>query len=114
MRAGTLDRSIKLWRYQQVGVSGHNEPIIDWDLIRTLRAAVKPLGADERFGADQVFATRTTTFTTRWFPGLQTTDVIGFDGEFYDITGIAETGRRVGYEITATWRAGSLSGVDEG
>ena len=111
MRSGKLDRSVTLWRWHQVGTNTYNEPIMDWAQIRSLRATVIPLTADERFGADQVFAVRTLTFRTRWVPDLATTDVIGFEGSYFDITGVAEIGRRRGHEITATHRAGLLEGV---
>jgi SPP1 family predicted phage head-tail adaptor len=111
MKAGPLNRRIALWRYTQTGTSEFNEPIFTWSVVMAnMPANVKPLTADERFGSDQVFAVRTMAFTTRWFDGLTTEDVIAFDGGHYDITGIAEIGRHGGYEITAKWREGALEG----
>lgn len=97
-------RVIEVWRFAEVGKTPYNEPILAWTRIKVLAAMVKPLRAAERFESSQVFATSEMVFRVRWFADLQPTDLIVFDGKQYDITGIAELGRRRRYEITATWR----------
>jgi head-tail adaptor len=81
-------------------------------VLHTIRAKATFLRAAERIGSDQEFAVKELRFTTRFFD-LQPTDVIRFDGQNFDVEGIAELGRREGLEITATWRAGALEDLDE-
>ncbi|HUS97119.1 MAG TPA: phage head closure protein [Hyphomicrobiaceae bacterium] len=78
------------------------EPIETWTTIRTLHAARKDVRGWERFRADQELAARTSTFTMRWFAGLTAKMRIQHDSTVWDIEGIAELGRRVALEVTAT------------
>lgn len=108
MKAGDLNRLITVLRREQTGTTIANEPIFEWLPVRRISANVRYLKADERFDGNQVFAWSTVVFKTRWFPGLEPTDVISFDGRNYNVSGYAEIGRRVGLEITGTWRQGDL------
>jgi len=109
LRAGQFDRVIQIWRYTEIGRDPiFNTPIMEWAAIHTIRARTTYLRGAERVGAGQEFAVREVRFTTRWFDDLQHTDVIRFDGDNWDIEGIAEIGRREGLEISATWRQGAL------
>ena len=109
MRAGQYDRVIQIWRYTEIGRDPiFNTPIYEWAAIHTIRARTTFLRAAERIGGGQEFAVKELRFATRWFDDLQPTDVIRFDGENFDIEGIAELGRREGLEIAATWRQGHL------
>lgn len=109
MRAGDLNRSIVIKRRVQIGTTPSNEPIFEWQPVRKMAANVRPMKADERFDGSQVFAWSTVVFKIRWIPDLVQTDVIVFDGRNYNVSGIAEIGRRVGLEVTATWRQGVLT-----
>jgi len=108
MKSGDLNRFIKVLRREQTGTSIANEPIFGWNTVRRISANVRYLKADERFDGNQVFAWSTVVFKTRWFPGLEPTDIISFDGRNYNVKGYAEIGRRVGLEITAEWKEGGL------
>lgn len=113
MRAGQFDRVIEIWRYTQIGLDPiFNVPILEWAAIHTIRAKTSFLRAAERIGSGQEFAVRELRFTTRYFDDLQPTDVIRFDGDNWDIEGIAEIGRREGLEISATWRQGALEDIE--
>jgi SPP1 family predicted phage head-tail adaptor len=109
MRAGQFDRVIQIWRLTEIGRDPiFNTPVLEWNSVHTIRARATFLRAAERIGAGQEFAVKELRFTTRYFDDLQATDVIRFDGQNYDVEGIAEIGRREGLEISATWRQGGL------
>lgn len=78
------------------------QPVETWATIRTVRAARKDMRGWERFRTDQELAARESVFTTRWFSGLTSEMRISHDGMIWDITGLAELGRRQFHEITAT------------
>jgi head-tail adaptor len=107
MRAGDLNRKITVKRRAQIGTSSTNEPTFEWQTFKTVAANAKFLRAGERLESGQKFAAKAMVFKTRWM-ALEPTDIIVFDGSNFDITGIAEIGRRVGLEITAEWRQGVL------
>ncbi|SIQ98746.1 head-tail adaptor [Rhizobium sp. RU35A] len=111
MRAGDLNRTITILRKVQIGApNDYGEYETIWQIVHRLRANVKWGAVAERLDgtANQRFAAGTVAFKVRWFADLHPTDVIGFDGKFYNIVGSTEIGRRVGLEITATWRQGEL------
>lgn len=104
MRAGKLDRRITI---EQAAYSqddfGQEQPV--WTTFAERAAQRMDMKGTERFAANQVMATITATFRIRYLPGLKPTMRIVHEGKTYDITGIAELGRRRGLEITATARA---------
>lgn len=111
MRAGDLNRSIAILRKVNVGEpNDYGEYETEWQTIHRPRANVKWGQVAEKVDttASQRFAAATVTFRTRWIADLRPTDVVTFDGRNYNILGSAEVGRRVGLEITATWRQGEL------
>lgn len=78
------------------------QPIETWVTIRTVKADRKDVRAWERFRSDQELAARTSVFTMRWFSGLDAKMRLSHDGLIWDIEGLAELGRRVALEVTAT------------
>lgn len=110
MRAGDLNRTIAIMRQVEIGRDIYDEPITEWQSIHRPRAGVKWAKVEERVDAtaNQRFAAATVTFKIRWLPDVLPTDIIRFDRKNYNIVGQAEIGRRVGLELTATWRQGEL------
>jgi SPP1 family predicted phage head-tail adaptor len=78
------------------------QPIETWATVRTVRAARRDMRGLERLRADQELAARTAIFTMRWFSGLTAKMRLSHDDLIWDIEGIAELGRRVALEVTAT------------
>lgn len=78
------------------------QPVETWSTFRTARAARQDMRGRERFRSDQELAERTSIFTMRWFSGLTAEMRLSHDDLFWDIEGIAELGRRVALEVTAT------------
>ena len=78
------------------------QPIEVWATERTLKAAREDVRGLERIRANQELGERTAVFTFRWFPGLHSKKRLNHDGLIWDIENIAERGRRVVLEVTAT------------
>lgn len=75
------------------------ETLVVW---RTVRAAYKDLRGWERFRTDQELAARVRVFTWRWHSGLHAKQKLRHDDMIWDIEGLADIGRRVALEVTAT------------
>jgi SPP1 family predicted phage head-tail adaptor len=105
MRAGTLDRRVTVLRRVQVGETPLNEPIFEWQEVRTVWAAKVHKSEDEKFAASQVYAQRVVTFRTRFMSDLAETDRLVCDGLTYNLKGIRELGRRDGLEVAAEWQS---------
>lgn len=103
MRAGDLDRQITI----EVPTETPNaigEPIQSWAAFATVWAKVGPVRGRERFTADQVAAEADTTFRIRWLAGVTEKMRVSYDGRLYDITYIAELGRRDGLDLQTVMR----------
>lgn len=72
-----------------------------WSDLRTIWAGLKYESADEEFAANQGYARRVVTFTTRFTSDLTAADRVECDGVAYEIKGIREIGFRDGLEIKA-------------
>lgn len=94
-RAGLVDdgyTSVEAW-------ANHGAPV---------SASKKDVSDRERMAAMEVSATITTRFQVRYSAftaGITPKDRLVCEGREYDITGIKEVGRRVGFEMTANARA---------
>jgi len=104
MRAGKLDRRLTITRRVQAGTDGLNQPVFEWQAVRTVWAAKIHKSEDEQFAAAQRYATRTVTFRTRYFADVVETDRLQCEGQTYNVTGIREIGRRAGLDIAAEWQ----------
>lgn len=103
MRAGRLDRRLTISRRVETGRDDLNNPVFEWQTVRTVWAAKIHKSEDEAFAASQHYSKRTVTFRTRYFADVTETDRLEIDGAVYRITGIREIGRRAGLEISAEW-----------
>lgn len=99
--AGRLDRLVVIERKTEAqGSTG--QPVETWAEWKRVWMGKRDIKANERFRADQQLAEETTVWLSHWIDGLTTSDRLNVDGKVYDITGLAEVGRRAGFEITAT------------
>lgn len=103
MRAGNLDRRIKLFRRDNT-TDNYGEEIITWTEIAETWAEWQPLRASERWDAQQVVAEAAGKFRIRYRTGLTPLHAVEWNGEQYDITGIEEIGRHQGIFLHVKWR----------
>ena len=99
-----MDRFITIEEFTSVQ-DAFGQETETWTEFATVWAEKVDIKARERFAAAQDIAEETTRFRLRYLLGVSPKMRIVDDGKTYDIEGIAELGRRVGMEITATARA---------
>lgn len=95
-----LDRRIRIER-RTATQDAAGEAIITWVLVRTAWAHVRPMTSRERFNAQRDVAFRASTFTVRWFSGVDETHRIIFEDKEWNVTGVEELGRRQYLRISA-------------
>lgn len=86
------------------GVDAWNQPNGSYLELATVWAHVADPGAREREEADQTVTVRTKIFTIRHRGDVTTRNEITYDSDTYEITAIAEIGRKEGLRITAVAR----------
>ena len=101
MNIGTLDRRITFQTFTTVQDAA-GEPIKTWTDLITVDASKRDITGRERFTARQELAQETTVFRIRYRTDVNPTHRIVYDSKTYDIEGLAELGRRVALDITAT------------
>jgi SPP1 family predicted phage head-tail adaptor len=107
MIAGPLDRRVTL-RRASVKTNDFGEDVETWGDLAIVWAARAEVSNRERFAAQEVGATLVARFRVRYsqrIHDLSPLDRIMVDGREHNITGVAEIGRREGFEITAAARA---------
>ena len=100
--AGSLDRRVTIERETVTGEDELGQPIKTWATWETRWMSKRDVTARERFRAQQPLAEETTVWEARDIPGLLTTDRLLYEGQTYNIDGIAEMDRRAGIEILTT------------
>lgn len=108
MRAGQLDRAIKLKEPDVTGRDEWNNPIFVPGPVHEIRAEYTPVSDAEKVAANEVIANLVGRFRIRWSEKVRNVNPlwsIEYEGRDYDISGTKEIGRRRGIEITATARA---------
>lgn len=110
MRAGKLDRRIRIERYTTT-TNDFGEAVPAWAALATVWAEAEQIRDGERFAAGEVAAERTHRFRIRWsgkVDDLTPKDRVVYpaeDGRTYNVISVKEIGRREGLEITAAARA---------
>lgn len=98
MRAGRLDRRVVFQRAtystDDAGVS-----VATWAEIGSLRCEIMERTVGETAMGANAVTTADVTIRTRFFPGLTVADRAVIAGEHFNITSIAEIGRRRGLEV---------------
>lgn len=103
MRAGQLDRRITI-ESQSVAANSFGEEIPTWGTLVTVWAQALPLRDVETYQSDQFDAQRWVKFRIRWRSDVTITEkcrLLHDDGQYYNITGVSELGRREGLELLA-------------
>ncbi len=103
MRAGELDRYISFERKQEVKDAA-GQVRENWIGFAKAWARMMPVRGEEKVQAQQTASAGDTIFRLRYLGGITTLDRINHEGKIYDITYIAELGRREGLDITARSR----------
>ena len=109
MKSGSLDRVV-IVRKRVVDDTGPWNPVTTWLPWLTVRARIEYNSEDEKFAAGERYSERIMTIETRWFAGVDEQDRLECEGQFYDILGIRETGRRRGLEFKVEWRPDNADG----
>ena len=98
--AGRRDRRVLIEVPTEVG--GPLGPEQTWAEFATVWGGKRDIRGQERVRAQGELATETAVWTLPYVPGLTAAMRMTADGKIYDIEGVAEIGRRAGWEITAT------------
>ena len=77
------------------------EVVETWSTLATLHAGKRDTKGDERFKAQQIEDRVETVFRIRHRTDLDQTMRILYGGDYYEIRGITELGRRDGLELMA-------------
>ena len=98
-----MDRRITILTLS-AGTDAWNQSSSVYNSLATVWAEVRDSGSREREEADQRVTLSSKLFTIRHRSDVTTLHRIQYDGDTYEITGIAEIGRKEGLRITAVAR----------
>lgn len=98
MKSGRLDRRITIEQYTVTRDSYGGEPK-SWSTWATVWAEKRDKKGREYLEQSGEHTERETVFKIRYQDGLSTDMRILCDGRYYDIIGLAELGRREGWEV---------------
>lgn len=101
MRAGKLDRTIRIDRYDAGAVNEYGTPTPAFTPLATLRAQVVQASTEEFIRAFGASDESVIVFRTRWLADVTNADRIHYEGEFFNIKEVKEIGRRKGLELRA-------------
>ena len=104
MRSGRLDRRLTLQR-RTLTENDYGEPVETWTTLATVWAEKIPVRGAERYAAIQTVAEVDTRFKIRYRTDVSPLDRVVCAGTTYDVKGVLEIGRKIGWEIYATARA---------
>ncbi len=100
MRAGKLDRTIAIERQAET-VMPSGSVVTAWTNFATVRAEIVKQSASEFLTGFGEAESGSVIFRIRYLAGITTADRITYEGTAYNITEIAEIGRRRGLELRA-------------
>lgn len=99
MRAGRLDRRIRIFKYGPGEDDGWGNPAPGFTLQGTYRAEIIQGSSEEFFRAGGVAEVQSILFRVRYLDGISTADRVAFEGAYFNILETKEIGRRKGLEI---------------
>lgn len=112
MRAGSMDRKVTFKQASETGVSDSGQPEYTWHPILTCWAEVIPLAGRETPAAGGQLVAKADVKIRIRYPAAQADDIrpvetvrVEYAGRDYDITHVAEIGRREGLDVFAFTRA---------
>lgn len=100
MLSAAMDRYIEI-QSPPTGQDSFGAPSGAWTTFANVWAAKSDIRARERFAADQDLAEEAAVFRIWWLAGVTPAMRIVHDSKTWEITGVAEVGRREGLEISA-------------
>jgi SPP1 family predicted phage head-tail adaptor len=108
LRAGELTERVVVQRLvSSTPAGGAGERVTTPEQLFTVWAKVAPVSGGEQFRSGQRLTLETAIFTVRqrsdWMPDAAVHQLV-YRGKTWDITYVAETGPRVGWELTAEVR----------
>lgn len=101
MRAGKLDRTIRIDRFDPGAVNDFGTPTPGYTALATLRAQIIQSSTEEFIEAQGATDDTVVIFKTRWVLGVTTADRIHFEGKYFNIKETKEIGRRKALELRA-------------
>lgn len=103
MNIGRLNRRISIHR-RTISKDSWNHDVESWgEYARTWSDVKRKDGSESQIGEQRVTINKT-EFIIRFRTDIQTTDLIEYESEFYDIESIVEIGFHEGLRIIATLR----------
>jgi SPP1 family predicted phage head-tail adaptor len=99
MRAGSLDRSVRIDAYTAGEPDEYGGSTSAWTPFATLRAQLVSMTTEEYLRAYGEGSEAVLVFRTRYHPGITTAHRVTYDGRTLDIKDIKELGRRKGLEL---------------
>ena len=94
LQVGRLDRRLKIIQRAQTQNAMGEPTLVETTRYDNVPCRVMPVKASERFKHDRDMATKVNTFRIRYISGIQSTDLIEYEDEKYDIRGIMPMGTR--------------------
>ncbi|WP_145111377.1 phage head closure protein [Cereibacter sediminicola] len=98
MQAGKLSRVIEI-HGATFAVDDFGSPLPTWTRKATLRAEIVTAEASEFIRGWGVSEETAIVFRTRFLDGITMSDRVSFDGQHFNIKGVAPIGRRRGLEL---------------
>lgn len=98
MRAGKLDRSIKIQAFTST-VDDYGTPVEAWTDVAEVRAQIIEASTEEYQRAYGEGGNTSIIFRTRWRDGITTDQRVVYDGRNLNIRETKEIGRRKGLEL---------------
>lgn len=97
--AGKRDRLVTI-ELKTIAQDEFGQEIETWASWRPVWMGKRDIKANERIRANQVLAEEAVVWDSEWVKDLNASDYrLNYEGQVYDIKGIAEVGRREGWEI---------------
>ncbi|MBN8998499.1 MAG: phage head closure protein [Rhizobiales bacterium] len=99
MRAGKLDRTIRIDTYEAGTPDDYGIAADGWEAVATVRAQILQQATDEYLRGYGEGAATVVIFRIRWLDGVTVEHRVTYDGAAYNIREVKEIGRRVGLEL---------------
>lgn len=102
MRAGRLDRRVRIEKYGPGVDDGWGNPSPGFTPLGTYRAEIVQGSSEEFFRAGGIAEVEAVVFRLRYLDGISTADRVAYRGRYFNILETKEIGRRKGLEIRCT------------